>query len=126
MKLPLRMMLAAVLMILAFPAYSGTALQVWNCGMEEGVTEEDLHAKAKAWVAAARKVDGGENIEVYVLFPVAVNAAGETDFAFVVTTPTFAEWGKFWDAYPDSDAADLEGQGTFCPDSMVWESVKVE
>ena len=126
MKLSLRLTLAAFLMVLAFPAYSGMAVQMWKCGMEEGVTEEDLEAKAKAWLAEARKVDGGENIEAYVLFPVAVNAVGETDFMYVITTPTFAEWGKFWDVYPDSAAADLEGGGTFCPDSVVWESVKVE
>lgn len=126
MKLSLRLVLVAMLTALAFPAYSGTAVQMWNCGMADDVTEEDLEAKGKAWVAAARKVDGGANIEAYVLFPVAVNAAGETDFMFVVTTPTFAEWGKFWDAYPDSDAAELEGGGTFCPDSVIWESVKLE
>ena len=39
------------------------------------------------------------------------------------------EWGKFWDAYGDSDAADIEEDAEemiVCPDSVVWESFKVE
>ncbi len=46
---------------------------------------------------------------------------------FVVVAPSFAEWGKFWDAYPDSEAAKLEGkEGVVCPDSALWESVQVK
>jgi len=61
-----------------------------------------------------------------VLFPVAVNASGETDLIFMVTAPTFAEWGRFWDVYPSSDAAAGENDGMFCPDSVIWEAMKVK
>jgi len=94
--------------------------------MEDDATEEAIEEHASKWLAAAKQIDGGENIEAYVLFPVAVNATGDTDMVFVVTMPSFAEWGKFWDAYPDSDAAAGEEGHVFCPDSVVWESVKVK
>lgn len=119
-------LLGIALIFAVGPAYAGKAMQMWNCGLEDDATEEAVEAQAVEWVKAARKVDGGENIEAHVLFPVAVNATGDTDVVFVVTMPTFAEWGKFWDAYPDSDAAAKEGGGVFCPDSVVWEAVKVE
>ena len=101
-------------------------MQMWNCGIAEDASEEDVEARASEWLKAVRKIDGGENIEVHILFPVAVNATGETDLVFVVTMPTFTEWGKFWDAYPASDAAAAEDGHTFCPDSVVWEAVKIE
>lgn len=118
--------MALVMIFAAGPAYAGKAVQMWNCGLEGDVTEEALEAHASAWLKAAKALDGGENLEAFILFPVAVNATGDTDFMYVLTAPTFAEWGKFWDVYPDSEAAANEGSGSFCPDSVLWESVKVE
>jgi len=51
------------------------------------------------------------------------------DVMFVVTWPSFAEYGKFWDAYSGSDAADIEEDGNsliVCPDSVLWESVTIK
>jgi hypothetical protein len=64
-----------------------------------------------------------------VYFPVAVNAIGEADVWFVVTAPSFEEWGKFWDNYGGSEAAALENQQNekiVCPDSALWESIKIK
>lgn len=126
MKIKILWILGLVMMFAAGPAFSGKAMQMWNCGMSDDATEEAVEAKAAEWMKGARKVDGGENIEVFVLFPIAVNATGETDLVFVVTMPSFAEWGRFWDAYPSSDVAANEDGLTFCPDSVVWESVKIQ
>lgn len=118
--------LGFALCVVTGPAIAGKAVQMWNCGMEDDVSEAAIEAEAAKWLQGARQVDGGENIEATILFPVAVNAAGDTDFVFVVSMPSFAEWGKFWDAYPSSEAAANEHEGTFCPDSVVWEAVKVK
>ena len=126
MKIKVMFILGMLMVLASGPVFAGKAMQMWNCGLEDDATEAQVEAQAKAWVKAARKVDGGENIEAYVLFPVAVNAAGDTDLVFVVTMPTFSEWGKFWDAYPGSDAAANEDGHTFCPDSVVWEAVKLD
>ena len=126
MKNKMFWVLGLVMLFAAGPAYSGKAMQMWNCGMEDTATEEAIEAAAAKWKAAAQKVDGGENISVTLLFPIAVNGTGETDFVFVVTMPTFAEYGKFWDAYPSSEAAALEEGHTFCPDSVLWEAVKIK
>ena len=118
--------LGLVMIFAASPVYAGKAMQMWNCGLSDDVSEEAVEAHVSEWLKAARQVDGGENIEAFILFPVAVNAMGETDLVFVVTMPTFAEWGKFWDAYPSSDAAAGEDGPAFCPDSVVWEAVKIK
>ena len=97
--------------------------------MEGDATEEEVTAMAQKWLAAVKKIEGGEQFKVYVYFPVAVNATGEIDLLFVVVAPSFAEWGKFWDRYPDSPAAKIEGLNEgkiICPDSAVWESIEVK
>ena len=126
MKTKLFWIFGLVMMFAAGPAFGGKAMQMWNCGMENDASEAQVEEAASKWLAAAKKVDGAEDMEAYILFPVAVNATGETDFIFVVTLPNFAAWGKFWDAYPSSEAAAMEEGHTFCPDSVVWESVKVK
>jgi len=115
-----------VMLLTAGPAFSGQAMQMWNCGLEDGVSEADVEKRATEWLKAVRQLDGGKNLEAMVLFPIAVNATGQTDLIFMVTAPTFAEWGRFWDAYPSSDAAAGENSGMFCPDSVIWEAIKVK
>ena len=122
-------MTALVMMIAAAPAFAGEATQMWRCELDDEADEEMVEAHSAKWLAAALKVDGGANIKGKVLFPVAVNATGEMDVMFVVTWPSFAEYGKFWDAYSGSDAADIEEDGNsliVCPDSVLWESVTIK
>jgi hypothetical protein len=129
LKTKMFLMLALVMMVVAAPAFSGEAVQMWKCEIDDAVNEDQVEAHAATWLAAAKKVPGGENLQAFVLFPVAVNATGEMDVMFVVVAPSFAEWGKFWDAYNDSDAADIEEDAEemiVCPDSAVWESVTLE
>ena len=129
MKTIVRLMLVFMLIFVAAPAYAGEAIQMWKCEMDDDTTEEEVKAMAQEWLTAAKKVKGGERLEAYVYFPVAVNVSGEVDVWFVVVAPSFAEWGMFWDNYPDSPAAELEErqhQKVVCPDSALWESIKVK
>ena len=122
-------MLALVMMIVASPVFAGDAVQMWRCEMEDEADEEMVEAHAKAWLAAAKTLDGGANLEAFVFFPVAVNATGQMDFMFVVKAPNFSEWGQFWDSYIHSEAGDLDGESTklfVCPDSVLWDSFVVE
>jgi hypothetical protein len=110
-------------------AQAGTATQMWKCELDDDASEQDVEQMAQNWLAAARKMEGGAQLEAYVYFPVAVNDTGESDLIFVVVAPSFAEWGKFWDAYTDSPAEKVDIQNrekVICPDSAVWESVKVQ
>ena len=128
MKVIVGLMLVFMLMIVAAPAYSGVALQMWKCEMNDDTSEEEVVAMKQEWLKNARKMKGGERLEAYVYFPVAVNAIGEADFFFVVVAPTFEEWGKFWDNYAGSpaDAVDKRNEKVVCPDSVLWESVKIK
>jgi hypothetical protein len=120
-------MLALVMMIVASPVFAGEATQMWRCEMVDDATEEQIEAHAAQWLKTAKKVEGGENLEAYVYFPIAVNATGTMDFMFIVVAPSFGEWGKFWDNYGDSEAAQMENHElSVCPDSVLWQSVKIK
>jgi hypothetical protein len=120
-------MLVLVALFVAAPGFAGDAVQMWKCEMVDDTTEEQIEAHAAQWLKAAKKLEGGENLEAYVYFPIAVNATGEMDFMYIVVAPSFEEWGKFWDNYSDSDAAEAENHElSVCPDSVLWESFKVK
>ena len=113
----------------AAPTSPGKATQMWRCELQDDATEDQVVAAAEKWLATAKTMKGGENLQAYVYFPVAVNDSGQSDLIFVVRAPTFKEWGEFWDGYKDSAAAklDKENQEFVDPtDSGLWESIKVK
>jgi len=129
MKRFLGLMTVAAMMIASAPAFSAQAMQVWKCEMDDETTEELVLARAQEWLDLARKQPGGAGLKAAVQFPVAVNAIGEFDVFFVLTAPSFEDWGKFWDSYSGSAAAAHEDEGhehIICPDSAVWESIPLK
>jgi hypothetical protein len=129
MNIIVRLMLVSMLMLVAAPTFAAEAMQMWKCEIDDDASEADATAMAAEWLKAAKTMEGGKNLQASVLFPVAVNAIGEVDLFFVVTAPSFAEWGKFWDNYPGSpmEAVDIKNREKIvCPDSVLWESVKIK
>jgi len=113
-------------MAFAAPVLAGSAVSVYTCEQDDAASEEDVIATASEWLALAKGVKGGENLEVRVMFPVAAQM-GEDDFMFVVIAPSFAEWGLFQDNYAASAVADEDKQFSniaSCADSALWESFK--
>ena len=128
MRSLIRLIIISMLMMVAIPAWAGTAVMVYSCEQDEDASEADVNAAAAAWLKAAKGMKGGENLEAYAMFPMAVTM-GEKDFMFVVTAPSFAEWGTFMDGYEGSAAAESDkkyADVADCPDSALWESFKAE
>ena len=123
------LMLVSVLLIAAAPANAVRVSQVFHCEQDDDATEEEINAGAAKWLKAAKGQKGGENLEAWVYYPVAVTNMGESDLLFVVVAPTFEEWGVFWDNYEGSPAAKVDKENqemVICPESALWESVPVE
>ena len=128
MKTIIRLIIVSILLLVAAPAYSGSAVHVFACQQDENATEAQLEAVATAWLKAAKLTKGGENLEVYLNFPMAAQM-GENDFMFILIAPNFAEWGVFMDNYKDSPAHKVDpemGDLADCVDSSLWESEKIE
>ncbi len=128
MKVFLRLMFISVLVILAAPAWSDAALHTILCEQDDEMTDEKVEAVSAEWLKAARTIKGGENLELYLNFPVAAKV-GEVDIALIIITPSFAEWGAFMDNYPGSAAEAVDekyADGLDCGNGTLWESLKIE
>lgn len=128
-KMIMRFALASVLAAVAASSFASPATQIWQCELDDQATEEGVMQMAKDWLAAAKEVEGGSQLQAYVYFPIAVNNTEGTDLLFVVAAPSMEEWGKFWDSYPTSKAAEMEGEieaMMVCPDSAIWEMAQVQ
>jgi len=126
MKVLTRLLAVSIFAILAFPAYANP-IQFWHCEMDDEASEDDVLNGMEEWLAAARKLPGGESLEVKVLFPVVVASDGDYDVWITKSMDSFESWGKFWDAYPESDAGEIEDSHTeiyLCPDSVLFQSTK--
>lgn len=132
MKIFTRSILIALLLIIAAPAYSNPglqAIQIFVCDFNDDATSDQVLEMSAAWLKAARKTKGGENMKLVIRFPIAEGAAGEGDFRFVIATPTFAEWGVFTDAYEGSEVAKVDEQFNNladCGGSSMWEGLVIK
>lgn len=129
MKKIMGLMLVLALLVAVVPANAVRVSQVFSCEQDDDATEDEINAGAAKWVKAARTMKGGENIEAWVYYPVAVNDMGDSDLLFIVVAPSFEEWGVFWDNYEGSAAAKVDKENqemVVCPDSALWESVPAQ
>ena len=128
MKTVIRLALVTLMMAIAAPAYSDSFSMFLKCEQDDDATPQALQAVASKWLKAANSMKGGENIKVFLNFPV-VAAMGDTDLALVIVTPSLAEWGVFMDGYEGSAAQQLDTEWdelAACPDSALMKSVQVK
>jgi hypothetical protein len=132
MKKIMQLMFASILMMVAASALAVSgmqAIQIFACEFNDDATPEQVMEMTSAWLKAAKETKGGENLDAYIRFPIAEGSGDESDFRFVITTPTFEEWGAFTDAYEDSPVAKVDDQFddlADCHESAMWEGVKIK
>jgi hypothetical protein len=129
MKTCTKSLLVSLLLIIAAPVYSvpTRTAQIFTCTYNKDETSsEQVQELATAWLKAAKEMKGGANMKVVIRFPIATGSAGKGDFRFVITTPTFSEWGAFTDAYEGSAAAKVDEEFdniADCGNSTMWEAM---
>jgi hypothetical protein len=128
MRNTLIVLMAGLISAFALPAFAASAVQVWECQLLDGKTNADVMALSKQWLAAAKSMKGGEEVEVYVGLPIAGSGA-EGSFNFIMIAKDLATWGVFWNGYSGSAAAKAdaswEGVAT-CGVSSLETSIKIE
>ena len=128
MKIILSSIVVATLAMGAMPAFADEAWQAFECKLVDEHTEDEVLDAAEKWLTAARTMQGGEKMELRVLIPHAAGSS-EADFLFVLSAPSFAAWGTFWDNYEGSPAHKIDEEAdaiTVCPISRLYESVRIE
>jgi len=128
MKTVKRLMLISALMMASSLAWSGEAVLVLSCEQGDDASEDDVTAVVAEWLAEAKQVKGGENLNAFAMFPVAATM-GAYDLMVIITAPNFEEWGRFIDAYEGNEASEVDNKfadTVICPDSALWESLNAE
>ena len=116
-------------LVFTAPVQAAQAVQTFLCEEGDGVSEDKLEEIAAIWIKAARTMKGGENLQAHIHYPIVAKMPGNGDFLIVLTAPSFAEWGIFWDGYKDSPAEMVDTEYSdvaICPDSALWESVEIK
>lgn len=127
MKTLILLMIISLLMVVASPVYA-EAIQIFNCEYEGDATEDDVNDIADKWLAAAKTLKGGKNLRIFIRYPVAASV-DDIDFKFVLTTPDFAEWGAFTDAYELSKLEEIDDElfkVADCDDASLWEGGEIK
>lgn len=109
------------------PAHADSVVQLWTCQLNEGKTRAELTEVSKAWMEAARSMDGAEEFEGFLEFPIAADDASV--FTFVLVAGSATSWGAFQDAYEGSVAEKVDedwGKVADCSKSSLWSSVKLQ
>jgi len=115
--------IAGALLLISPFASAGNPVQMWRCNINGDINEEAVIAQASAWKKAASALPGGEGMNVWSLYPVAVGADGDgTDVMLVVGWESFGSYGQCLDAYPSSYVAQMERETMTCHGSALWES----
>ena len=128
MKTIVGLMLIFFMMIVVAPAYSAEVVQIYNCQQDEDATDGDIKAVAAEWLKAAKKMKGGEQLRVYVRYPI-VGKMDEDDFAFVIRAPSLEAWAMFMGGYKDSALEEIDDkldELCDCPNSSLWEVEELE
>ncbi len=109
------------------PASADSLVQLWTCELNEGKTRVELLEVSTAWLKAAKSMDGAEDFEVFIEFPLASDDVGV--FTFVMIADNATNWGAFEDAYEGSPAAKVDeawSEVADCSSSSLWTSVEIE
>ena len=125
----IRLILVSMLALVAAPSFAGSAVHILACEQDDDATVEDLTSTMTKWLAAAKKIKGGENIQVFLNFPAAAHMA-EADFGLILVLPSFSDWGTFKDNYSGSATAKkmdaIWDDLAACPDSALIRSISVK
>lgn len=128
MKATVLSLAAAVFAFGATSALADGVSEAMQCELVGETTDEEVIAAAGKWLAAARTMPGGEEMGLSIHFPVAGGKEG-TDFALILSAPSFEAWGRFWDGYANSAAEavdDSANELTQCHSGGLYGSVKIE
>jgi len=128
MKATIIFLITIIFAVVALPVSAASAVQVWPCKLHDGKTQEEVVAVSKVWLDAAKTMNGGAELEVYLGFQIAGDM-GPGEFSFVLVANDMATWGTFWNDYSGSAAAKADEEWenvATCSGSSLEASVKIE
>lgn len=116
-------------MMFSTSAFADSVLHIWSCKANADQTGADITAASVAWLEAARTVEGGEDMSVYLEWPIAANV-GDGSFNFVMSVADEQSWGAWYGNEVASDVMDAANTAwnaiATCSSSSLWYSNELE
>ena len=114
--------------LFAAPAFADNVIQIWNCQLHDDKTGVDVMSVSSTWLEAAKKIEGGEDFNVLLRFPIAADAADD-NFRFVLVVPSAKTWGLWVDnSLNDANLAvanEVWYEVASCSGSSMWAGVPI-
>lgn len=116
-------------MMCSAPVFADSVLHIWECKLNAGMTSDNVTTASIAWLDAARTVEGGEDMSVYLDWPIAANV-GDGGFSFVMSLADEKTWGAWYGnetvSEVMSEANDAWNAVATCSGSSLWYSNELE
>ena len=116
-------------MMFSASAFADSVLHIWACKANAGMTADNVTTASVAWLDAAKTVEGGDDMSVYLTWPIAANM-GDGGFNFVMSVPDEQTWGAW---YGNEAASDVMGAANeawsevaTCSSSSLWYSDELD
>ena len=121
-------LILSVSYLFAAPAFADNIIQIWDCQLHDGKTGVDVMSVSSTWLEEAKKIEGGEDFNVLLRFPIVANA-GEDDFRFVLIVPNAKIWGLWVDNSLNDANLDVANTAwsevASCSGSSMWAGVPI-
>ena len=120
---------ASVLLLFSASASADSVLHIWSCQLNDGKTVQDAVDASSTWLKAAKTVEGGDDLAVFIDVGIAANF-GDGHFNFVLVIPDEKTWGAWYGA-PDPDGVGEEANAAWsevaaCSSSSLWNSIEIK
>ena len=116
-----------VMFLFIAPAFGDTIVHTWTCKLHDGKSMNDMVEASSAWLKVAKSVKGGEDLKLFLEFPIVANTVDGT-FNFVVVGDEVGPMEITWSLDSDilEDAEDVWWEFAACSSSSLWQSVEIE
>jgi len=128
MKKDLATLLTTFIMFLfTAPAFGDSIVHTWTCKLHDGKSMDDMVDASSAWIKVVKSAEGGENVKLFLEFPIAANTVDGT-FNFVVVADELGPMAITWSLTSDilADAEDTWWEFAACSGSSLWQSIEIE
>jgi len=126
-KIIIASLTASVMFLFTASAFADV-MEVMNCKFNDDKTGADLVAVSSAWLKAAKSMEGGEDLEVYLNFPLVADTE-DGEFLFIVVFADTKTYGVFMNGYSNSPAGEADEawyEVATCSGNSLWNSFEIE
>jgi len=116
-----------VMFLFAAPVFGDSIVHTWTCKLHDGKSMDDMMGASSAWLKVVKSVEGGENVKLFLEYPIVANTV-DGSFNFVVVADKLGPMAITWSLTSDilEGAEDTWWEFAACSASSLWQSIEIE